>query len=267
MKIIKLCLPVFVAIFLIFVGESFAQSQEAIATKVMIRAVSRDAKVLGDKVGGVKIIIKEVQTGKVLAEGIQKGGTGDTKLIMLEPRKRGTSVFDTDGTAGFLATLMLERPTQVEITAEGPLGFPQARQTVSKTLLLVPGQDVLGDGIVFEIHGFIVSLLSPDKTERIIADQPFEIRATVNLTCSCPTEPNGIWDSNKIKVLARLIKNGKTVQEVPLEYAGQSSTFAGKIMPVVSGNYEIEILAIDAANANFGIIKQQLTVTHKLIQR
>lgn len=258
---IKACL--FVVMFLVIAGESFAQSQGAVATKVMIRAVSRDAKVLGDKVGGVKITIKEVQTGRVLAEGIQKGGTGDTKLIMLEPRKRGTNIFDTEGTAGFIATLMLTRPSQVEITADGPLGFPQARQTVSKTLLLVPGQDILGDGIILEIHGFIVTLLLPNETERIIADEPFEIRATVNLTCSCPTEPNGIWDANKIKVIVRLMKNGKVVQEVPLEYAGQSSTFTGKITTAISGNYEIEVLAMDAANANFGIMKQPLTVLRK----
>jgi hypothetical protein len=243
-------------------ADSFAQ-EEAVATKVTVRAVSRDAKVLGDKVGGVKITIRDVQTGKVLAEGIQKGGTGDTKLIMIEPRKRGAKIFDTEGTAGFTATLMLERPTQVEIIADGPLGFPQARQKVSKTLLLVPGQDILGDGIILEIHGFIVNILSPNKTERIVTGAPFEIRATVNLTCSCPTEPNGIWDANKIKITARLLKNGKIVQEIPLEYAGQSSTYTGKLSHDAAGNFEIEVLASDASNINFGIVKQQIAISRK----
>jgi hypothetical protein len=58
------------------------------------------------------------------------------------------------GTAGFLSTLMLDRPTVVEITAEGPLGPPQSIQRVSKTMLVIPGQDVLGDGVVLEIHDF-----------------------------------------------------------------------------------------------------------------
>lgn len=260
---IKFCLLVCVVILFVFAVDSFAQTIEAVATKVMVRAVSRDAKVLGDKVGGVKITIKDAQTGKVLAEGIQKGETGDTKLIMIEPRRRGANVFNTEGTAGFAATLMLKRPTQVEITADGPLGFPQARQKVSKTLLLVPGQDILGDGIILEIHGFIVNILSPNKTERVVTDTPFEIRATVNLTCSCPTEPGGIWDANKIKITARLMNKGKIIKEIPLEYAGQSSTYTGKLSHDIAGNFEIEVLASDAASANFGMVKQQIVISRK----
>lgn len=157
-------------------------SAGGIPTKVMVRAVSRDAKAIGTKVGGARITIRDIATGAMLAEGIQKGSTGDTELIMVRPRKRGSTVFNTPGTAGFLATVMLERPTVVEVTAEGPLGTPQSTQRASKTLLLVPGQDVLGEGILLEIHGFTVALLTPTSDARPIVGSNLEVRATVTLT-------------------------------------------------------------------------------------
>lgn len=153
-----------------------------VPTNVMVRAVSRDAKVIQDPVGGARITIREVATGNVLAQGVQQGRSGNTELIMVKPRARGATVFDTPGTAGFLATLMLDRPTVVEITAEGPLGNPQATQRASKTLLLVPGQHVLGEGVLLEIHGFIVDLLAPVAGAEVRAGQPLPVRVKVTMT-------------------------------------------------------------------------------------
>ncbi len=155
---------------------------QAIPTKVMVRAVSRDAKVIQDPVGGARITIREVATGTVLAQGVQQGRSGNTELIMVKPRARGATVYDTPGTAGFLATLMLDRPTVVEITAEGPLGNPQATQRASKTLLLVPGQHLLGEGVLLEIHGFIVDLLAPVAGAEVRAGQPLPVRVKVTMT-------------------------------------------------------------------------------------
>lgn len=170
------------AVLLVLVMAGLTRAGEGVPTKVMVRAVSRDAKVIGTNVGGARITIREVASGAVLAEGIQKGGTGSTDLIMVRPRVRGTTVFDTDGTAGFLATLTLERPTVVEVTAEGPLGTPQSTQRVSKTVLLVPGQDVVGEGIILEIHGLTVDLLSPSAQARVSVRSPVEVRAAVTMT-------------------------------------------------------------------------------------
>lgn len=157
-------------------------SAGGVPTRVMVRAVSRDAKAIGTKVGGARITVRDVATGTVLAEGIQKGSTGDTDLIMVQPRARGAAVFSTPGTAGFLATVMLERPTVVEVTAEGPLETPQSTQRASKTLLLVPGQDVLGEGVLLEIHGFTVALLAPARDARPSVGSNLEVRAAVTMT-------------------------------------------------------------------------------------
>ena len=65
----------------------FAQSS-GVETKVMIRAIARDAKVIGEHVGGARITVKDASTGQVLAQGMQSAGTGDTDLIM---RSRGSA--------------------------------------------------------------------------------------------------------------------------------------------------------------------------------
>ena len=150
-------------------------------TRVMIRAIAKDAMAIGTKVGGARITVREVATGDILAQGTQEGTSGDVDLIMIQPRIRGAGVFDSPGTARFLADLMLEKPTEVEIIAEGPLGSPQSLQRSSKTLLLVPGQDVLGDGVLLELHGFTVSLLSPGEEARAVVGQTLPVRATVHM--------------------------------------------------------------------------------------
>lgn len=226
-----------------------AAGAEAAQTKITVRAVSRDAKVIGDGVGGARITIRELSTGKVLAAGIQKGGTGDTKLIMQSPRSREASVYATPGAASFDATLELAAPTRVEIVAEGPLKFPQAMQRVSTTMLLVPGRHVVGEGVVLEIAGLIVDAPESFTT---IAGEALAITAKVTMTCGCPTEPGGLWDANEIEVKARVRRNGSVVREAPLAYAGTTSTYSAELEPLSAGDYEIEILAANERRSNFG---------------
>lgn len=159
-----------------------AQGEQGIPTRIIVRAVSHDAKVIGSKVGGARIIIQDVKTGRILASGLQEGGTGDTELIMKTPHTRGESIYTTPGTAAFEATLMLHTPTVVQITAIGPLGTPQAIQKVSKTLLLVPGKDVLGEGVILEIHGFRVEALSPKGDMIHKVGQELQVQAKVTMT-------------------------------------------------------------------------------------
>lgn len=155
---------------------------EAVPTQVMVRAIAKDAKIIGTKVGGVRVTIRDAASGKVLAQGMAQGKTGDTKLIMVEPHAHGAPLYDTPGAAGYLATLMLSEPTVVEVIAEGPLGYPQSTQRASKTLLLLPGRDVLGDGVVLEIHGFTVEILEPAAAGRLRRGEELTVRARVTMT-------------------------------------------------------------------------------------
>jgi hypothetical protein len=231
-----------------------------IPTNVRVRAVSRDAKVLSSSVGGARITIRDEATGAVLAEGFQEGGSGETDAIMVQPRRRHDQVYDTPGAGLFEATLALERPTVVEVTAEGPLGYPQATRRVSKTLLLVPGEDVLGDGILLEIHGFIVELQAPQPATPLVAGGQLEIRATVRMSCGCPTEPGGLWDADGIRVLARLTRGSETLAETPLSHTGEPSSYAGELLMATPGPADLVVLAADPETANFGQFRRRLQI-------
>jgi hypothetical protein len=244
---------------LIFVSPLFAQTGGK-ETKVMIRAIARDAKVIGTHVGGARITVRDVATGEILAQGMQQGGTGDTDVIMKKPRTRGMAVYNSPDASGYLAVLHLDKPTVVEISAEGPLGNAQATQRSSKTMLLVPGEDVLGEGVLLEIHGFIVTPLTPLADAKLKAGSPFEVRATVTMACGCPTEPDGLWDANKIRVVARLLRDGKVESEIPMTYAGVQNTFHTDVPVIASGPLELQVLALDPGSANFGMTKEAIAV-------
>jgi hypothetical protein len=229
-------------------------------TKVMIRAIARDAKVIGTHVGGARITVRDVATGEILAQGMQQGGTGDTDVIMKKPHTRGMAVYNTPDASGYLAVLHLDKPTVVEVSAEGPLGNAQATQRSSKTLLLVPGEDVLGEGILLEIHGFIITPLAPLPDAKMKAGSPFEVRATVTMACGCPTEPDGLWDANKIHVVARLLRDGKVESEIPMTYAGVQNTFHTDVPVTAAGPLELQVLALDPGSANFGMTKEAIAI-------
>jgi len=53
----------------------------------------------------------------------------------------------------------------------------------------------------------------------------------------------------------------KTLREVPLTYAGQTSIFSGKLVLSTSDAAVLEVLAMDAGNANFGMLRRPLHVS------
>ena len=174
-----LSLLIFVCLVIYFVPAAF--SAEKIPTKVIVRVVARDAQVIGSGVGGALVRIKNLETGEILAEGKQEGGTGSTERIMVQPRRRGETVYATFGSAHFEAKILLDRPTQVEIDAEAPLGYPQAIQKGSKTLTLIPGKDLLGEGIVIELNGLIVNILGPSSKESLKGGEAVSVKAEVRM--------------------------------------------------------------------------------------
>ncbi len=248
-----------IAVMILICAPSLLAQTSGKETKVMIRAIARDAKVIGQHVGGAKITVRDAATGEILAQGMQSAGTGDTDLIMKKPHTRGMTIYNTPDASGYLAVLHLDKPTVVEITAEGPLGSPQATQRASKTMLLVPGEDVLGEGVLLEIHGFIVTALTPQPDAKVKVGSPLEVRATVTMTCGCPTEPGGLWDADKIHVVARVLREGKIEQEILMTYAGVQNTFHGDVTVASAGAVELQVLAMDPPNANFGMTREAVT--------
>jgi hypothetical protein len=219
----------------------------------MVRVLARDAKIIGSGVGGAQVRIVDARTGELLAEGKQEGGTGDTELIMTAAHGRDMTVYDTEGAAGYLAELKLSEPTIVNISALGPLMYPQAIRSATKQMLLVPGQHVEGDGVILELHGYIVEILSPEPLTPV--GESFEVSVRVRMMCGCPIAPGGMWNADDMQFAARLKASGTPVAESELEFAGERNMFRGTVSVPASAlgkDLELEVVVSDPRRQNFG---------------
>jgi hypothetical protein len=236
------------------IATSTAQATE---TRVTVRVLAHDAKLIGDAAGGCAITIRDAATGRILAEGIQTGGTGNTDKIIREPWIRGQARLNTDGAAGFTTTLDIARPTRVIIEARGPLGFRTSEFSTSRTLLLLPGHHIEGDGIVLELQGLIVNLQEPDPEDQLEPGSTIEIEAGVKLLCTCPINVESLWAAADYRVSAELWENGSLLVAVPLLITERNNVFAGSVaLPdVEEGKKRVLELRVNAANSstsNFG---------------
>ncbi|MDX1672520.1 MAG: hypothetical protein R3211_09270 [Balneolaceae bacterium] len=233
-------------------------AQEQPATKLVVRAIARDAKFIGSSMGGALIVVREAETGTMLARGFTAGSTGDTGRLMRTDRTRQMQL-STPGAALFETSLAIEEPTFVTIEATAPHAQRQSHATVSTQLWMIPGKDITGDGIILEIPGFSVDLLQPQAHETA-GGTPISITANVVMMCGCPTEPGGLWDSSEYEIAAWVKKGGKTVAEVPMSFAGKESTYEGSFTPEENGSYEITVYAYHAKTGNTGVDRTTVTV-------
>jgi hypothetical protein len=172
--------------FVMVIGDSIISvplsfSAEKITTKVIVRVISKDAKVIGSGVGGAFVRIKNLETGEVLAQGKQLGGTGDTDRIMVRPHRRGELLYGASEAAFFQAEIPLKKQIPVEIYAEAPLGYPHAIQQGSKTLTLIPGKHILGDGVIIELNGLIVNIVGPSPKDSLKSGKEVVVRVEVKM--------------------------------------------------------------------------------------
>jgi hypothetical protein len=156
-------------------------SSGGVLTKVTVRVVSKDAKVIGSGVGGASVEIVNLETGELLARGVQTGETGDTERIMVQPRKRGQTVYGTPGAASFMAEIPLEGPTRVEIRVKAPLFFPEALQSGTKTVTLIPGIATEGEGITIELDGLIVRIMHPAEGDIVRGGEEVRVETEVRM--------------------------------------------------------------------------------------
>lgn len=240
---------------LILLVSGFANAQE---TSVMIRVQSKDAKFIGSSIGGAKILVRDQLTGEILAEGITKGSTGNTELIMKTARERGQSLAD-ESTAGFNAVLQLEQPTFVTVEAFAPVNKRQAVVKSSTQLWVIPGKHITGDGVVLEVPGFVVDILSPQSHERIGKETEISIKVNVVMMCGCPVTPGGIWNSDSYEIQALISKDGALVSTSDLQATDKESTFEGRVT-LSPGNYEIAVFAFDPVTGNTGLDKVNVLI-------
>lgn len=247
------------AALLTFVALPHALGAQAIPTEIVVRAIANDAKIIGSGVGGAHITIRDARSGEILAEGVQEGSTGDTGAIVRNPRERGATIFDTDGAGAFRATLRLDRPTLIEIVAEGPLKTAHATQRASKTVLMIPGTDLTGEGVLIVLNGFTVIIEAP-TAETVTAGQSFDVQANVTMLCGCPTQPGGLWDADDFVITARLLQGTTVVSEAIMSFTGTSSTYAATLTAPAAGQAELQVIAVDTGKANTGMANMEVRV-------
>ncbi len=128
---------------------------EAVSTNLVVRAKSKDAKFVGTSMGGARVVVKDSDSGKVLAEGLTTGGTGNTQAIMIEPKSRFGLI--TEGAAKYETAIDIVEPTLLTIEVDAPYGMKPKMITSSTQVWLIPGKDIVGEGVIIEVPGFSVN--------------------------------------------------------------------------------------------------------------
>lgn len=229
------------------------------ATDIVVRAQARDAKFIGTSVGGAWVRIRDADSGAVLAEGLTEGDTGNTDLIMREPRQRYAKI--GDGAAAFHTSLQLSEPTLVTVEVSAPYIKRQARVLSQTQLWLIPGKPLNGDGLIVEVPGMIVDALSP-QTHRFVhlGEAPVEVTANVVMMCGCGITAGGLWDANAMEVAAWIYRDGEKVATLPLKIQKQASTFSAAYTPSQPGAYRVLIYAYDPRSGNTGVDQTSFVV-------
>ncbi len=240
MKIVKL-------LSITLLGLVLSANSLATETSIMIRAKAHDAKYIGTSVGGVKVVVTDAETGEILDQGWINGGTGSTKAIIKEPITRG-QVLSDDKTAGFLAKVDINSPRLLRFAVIGPYAYRQALQEASVTSWVIPGKDILGDGITLNMPGFIV-----DAWTRVLEGGKVDIYTKASLLCGCPIYPDGPWDPKNYEVTAILMQNDVKVGEVELDFTGPVGMFSGKTTLKKSGHYKAIVYIFDKKTGNVGV--------------
>ncbi|MBL6448139.1 hypothetical protein JMN32_17605 [Fulvivirga sp. 29W222] len=236
----------------------FSLYLQAQPTKLVVRAKAKDAKFIGSSIGGAKVIVRDALTSEILSQGVTMGSTGNTSLIMKEPHERYKPIAD-DQTARFVAEIDIEEPKFITIEVVAPVNQSQARVKAQTQLWLIPGKHIEGEGVVLEIPGFVVNVLSP-QTHEFIKSSSIKLKANVVMMCGCTISNGGLWDAEKIEVQAIISKGGKHLKTVSMEVKDKVNTFEADVDLQEPGTYEAIIYAYDDRTGNTGVDKVNFIV-------
>jgi hypothetical protein len=227
-----------------------------IPTSLVVRVVGSHGMPLDDAVGGAAVTIRDVATGAVLASGKQTGPIGDLRAIMQTPRLPTEPLYSTKESASFKVDLVLSKPTLIEVIGEGPLNFPAAKRRASKTVLLYPGKNMTGDGVVLQLYGLIVQIEAPKPDRPLGIGDAVTVRATVRMMCDCIVEPYGNWDSRKMSLYGEVTVDGAVIGQVEFFHLGPKGLFQGDytIPKWLKGKDRLTVRAVasDAEGINVG---------------
>lgn len=233
---------------------AFSLPINAEPTQIMIRAKAVDAKYIGTSVGGVRVVVEDTETGEILDQGWINGNTGDTDTLIKNPIKRDQTLTD-DKTAGFVAKVDIDAPRLLRFKLIGPYGYRQSLQEATVTSWVVPGKDILGDGITLTMTGFIV-----DAWTQVLEGGKVEFYTKASLLCGCPITKDGHWKPDNYEAKAILMQDEKKIAEIPLTFTGPMGMFSGRTDISESGHYKAIVYLIDQSTGNVGVDRTMFEV-------
>ena len=227
------------------------------STTILVRVVAQGAMVLGRAVGGARVTITDIETKQILTTGIQQGEAGDQNQIMRTPHLMEEPLYSSRPSAAFTTTLELRRPTLVEVAAEGPLAYPASLRRTTKTVLLIPGQDLTSDGIVLHLHGYIVQIEHPKPGEPLIAKDDVKLRASIRTMSGAIVRPHGDWDSRKVRIYGDLLVGDRIVERLQMFYSSDTASFEAPffVPPYKDApdGITLRVTATDVSTGNSGL--------------
>lgn len=241
-----------------FTGSLLAQS-----THLIVRAKAKDGKFISTNIGGALVVIRDHQSGELLAKGYTEGASGSTPLLMETAHNRNDRLTD-DKTAKFEAVIDLKEPVFADVQVTGPAQLRGAAITGTTQLWLIPGKNIDGDGLIIELPGLIVNVLSPTLHQilPIKEGQTINIDLSISLTmlCGCTISKAGPWKADQIEVGATLTKDGKPLESKPLNLTDRDNIFGARFTVNSKGSYGITIYAYDKVTKNTGVEHQYFFV-------
>lgn len=245
-----------------------------IPTQIDVRVIAKDGKYLGDDIGGALVTIQDVHTGELLARGTTSGGSGQQDLMTICLTR--SEVLPVDGASVFTASLDLNEPRLIRVTAYGPLAAQQAANTVSLTQWVYPGKNITGGqkggGFLLEVPGLVVQILNP-PTHYLPKSAPpqIEIRANVTMMCGCPIgKGHPPWHPDQFEVMAVIKQGEDSLTELPLKYDEEAPYLAPSqfvntwLIPANETGqpqiYEITVSAFQQKTGNTGVSKATVII-------
>lgn len=245
-------------------------------THVLVRVQAKGGKFIGPDAGYSQVTLTDVSSGAILAQHVAQGGSGVLTGGFVPGATRQqivTSMWGTQTTlwlsapegqptAGITVDLELDAPTLVRFTAEALTDKKPNGHTVSQTMWLTPGADLLAEpGIVLVLPGLIVQ----DLAAAPLQGHPTSvtISAYVAMMCGCRIDPSLPWQPAEFAVTAGITDaNGALVAQTPLACAGMSAfAAAGPVALPAAGTYTLTVNAVQPAEGNAGSASIPITVS------
>ena len=231
-------------------------------TNVTVRIKSKDAMFIGEAVGGAYVIVRDKRDGDILVEGRTSGGSGDSAKIMTETATRGQAVAD-DETAKFEFSLDLYEPTHVSVEVSGPHGQAQSLAYASADYTLIPGKDYTkGDGVVVELPGFIVDVLSPPAAfkGKFSKDGTTLLKTNVAKLCGCNIHEGTPWPPARYEVEASIYRGDVFLAKVAMEKDKEPSIYNAALKFQEAGTYRVVVTAFDPVTLEGGVDSTTITL-------